>query len=433
MLKRSEFIILLCILFFGYLPLRGQNSTFTLEQLLQMTELHYPSADASDLHTATLRVNRAAVKAGFGPILNLNAEASWQSDVTAVDINFPAGFPLASDDISFPSPPQDVYKLKLDVVQPIYQGGSNKIKDKEVILDYTISQKSLAASISQRKKEAAEIYFALQTLEVSLSIMEAYQGELYERLKQIESAVRNGTLIASNADILRAESIKTLQQITQLSYAIAASRESLVILTGESSLQSADLPLPLLSIDTASACQRPELEILDLNIEKMQNNVALIDSYKKPSLSAFSQLGYGRPGLNMFDDSFSPYAVVGLKMNWNIWDGRLKKNKQEAMRIQGSIVGLQRESLEQGLQIQGVNAHSEILKYEDLIKQDVEIIALRSKVSKAYVSQLENGVITSSEYISQLNEETRAKLNLASHRIGLEKAKATLLFTLGIW
>jgi hypothetical protein len=40
-------------------------------------------------------------------------------------------------------------------------------------------------------------------------------------------------------------------------------------------------------------------------------------------------------------------------------------------------------------------------------------------------------MITSSDYIARLNEETMAKLDLELHRIQLVKAKIAYLFTLG--
>ncbi len=36
-----------------------------------------------------------------------------------------------------------------------------------------------------------------------------------------------------------------------------------------------------------------------------------------PKLGAFAQGGYGKPGLNMFDNEFSPYFLGGIRLIWN--------------------------------------------------------------------------------------------------------------------
>lgn len=63
--------------------------------------------------------------------------------------------------------------------------------------------------------------------------------------------------------------------------------------------------------------------------------------------------------------------------------------------------------------------HIEAAQYNDLIQQDQEIIALRTSVKKAAVAQLENGVITSHDYISQVNAENQARQDLILHEIQL--------------
>ena len=54
--------------------------------------------------------------------------------------------------------------------------------------------------------------------------------------------------------------------------------------------------------------------------------MARTDDKKKGSNS---QAGYGNPGLNMLDNSFQPFYVVGLKANWNVFDwGKTKTDKK---------------------------------------------------------------------------------------------------------
>jgi len=67
---------------------------------------------------------------------------------------------------------------------------------------------------------------------------------------------------------------------------------------------------------------------------------------------------------------------------------------------------------------------SEIDKISGFIASDIEIIKLRKEVLNAADSQLRNGVITSSAYITELTNLFTDENTLITHKIQLELAKA---------
>jgi hypothetical protein len=69
-----------------------------------------------------------------------------------------------------------------------------------------------------------------------------------------------------------------------------------------------------------------------------------------------------------------------------------------------------------------VQQDEQVNKYEQLIKQDEDIIALRAAVTRSAEAQLENGVITVHEYIQKMNAEHGARLNKLLHEIQLRQA-----------
>jgi outer membrane protein TolC len=157
----------------------------------------------------------------------------------------------------------------------------------------------------------------------------------------------------------------------------------------------------------------------------------MVNTRWNPKFSAYGQAGYGRLGLNMLSNDFTPWWIVGAKLTWNIWNWNLSKNEKKIYEIQGNMIGAQKETFEKNLKIEAERGLSEIEKLGELLKKDEEIIELRNRISRASSSQLDNGVITSSDYISRLNEEKLAKLSFELHRIQLVKAKIAYLYTLG--
>ena len=157
----------------------------------------------------------------------------------------------------------------------------------------------------------------------------------------------------------------------------------------------------------------------------------MVNTRWNPRFYAFGQAGYGRPGLNMLVSDFTPWWIVGARLTWNIWNWNLSKNEKKIYEIQGDIIGTQKETFEKNQRIEAGRGIAEIEKLGELLQKDDEIIELRTRITRAASSQLDNGVITSSDYIARLNEETQAKLALELHRIQLVKAKIAYLFTLG--
>lgn len=66
-----------------------------------------------------------------------------------------------------------------------------------------------------------------------------------------------------------------------------------------------------------------------------------------------------------------------------------------------------------------------------MIKMDAKIVAAKTAIRKASSSQLDNGVIKSSDYIVDLNAENQAQFNLKLHEIQLILAKQNYNTTLG--
>ena len=66
---------------------------------------------------------------------------------------------------------------------------------------------------------------------------------------------------------------------------------------------------------------------------------------------------------------------------------------------------------------------TQISKLQRLMEQDQESVALRHLVAQAAQVQLDNGVITTHEYLQKINAENLAKQTLLLHEIQLLQAQ----------
>jgi HSP20 family molecular chaperone IbpA len=60
---------------------------------------------------------------------------------------------------------------------------------------------------------------------------------------------------------------------------------------------------------------------------------------------------------------------------------------------------------------------AEMEKYIELSRNDEAIIALRASVKKAASAQLENGVLTVRDYLTEVNAEDQARQNRILHEV----------------
>ncbi len=145
-----------------------------------------------------------------------------------------------------------------------------------------------------------------------------------------------------------------------------------------------------------------------------------------PKINAFGQAGYGNPGLNMLDNSFQPFFVVGVKANWNVLDWGKNKTDQKVLDISKEIISSEKETFELNNKIQMQEIENEIKKTEQLLQTDTDVIRVREKIATSSNAQMKNGVITTSEYLVEITNLFEAKNVLKTHEIQLAAAKSNL-------
>lgn len=125
------------------------------------------------------------------------------------------------------------------------------------------------------------------------------------------------------------------------------------------------------------------------------------------------------------------YGLVGLSLTWNVSSlYNLSYDKNNLM-IQQKMIDEQRELFQLNVKSSLIQQNGEIERISQMSKIDDSIIAKRVSISKTKANQLDNGTITSSDYLSELNEEKQATLAQRMHQIQLGIAIATIQITTG--
>jgi len=418
-------ILIICIITILACFQAVSQNILTLQQCHEKALNNLMENKNSDLYKriTELKINHSAKN--YLPQLNLNAQITYQSEVTAIDLgNLP--FP-----VNLESPSKDQYKATLDFSQMIYDGGVTKKYNQLQQSDLLINLQNIEIAKYQLKNQVNEYYFMILIMDKQIEIMEILKKDLEQKKNSISSAIKNGILTESDLFKIQAEIYKIEQQITEIKYQRLSLINALEILTATEIEENSKFLLQEIEISFSASrenfIKRPEKELFKLQEEKINSTSQMIKAKRNPKLFAFGQLGYGKPGLNFLNDEFGEFYIIGLKLNWQIWDWEQNKMEREELQIQQQILNNKELDLDQKLNITGINAYEQINKTEELIQQDNKIVSLLEQISENSAVKLEHGTYTTTDYLNDKYKEIQARLNLEIHKIQYEKSKIDYL------
>ena len=234
--------------------------------------------------------------------------------------------------------------------------------------------------------------------------------------------------LKSDAEVMTSERIKLTQQLKENEIRKESLLKILNDLTGMEIDSSSELLMPQIEEDINPQLARPELEVFDLRKEQLSAGLRLIDSKKLPKVFGFATLGYGNPpGNNFFRDEFAPYYILGAGVKWNIFDWNKARDEKQIINLQKRIIDNRKDDLTDNLNRLLEGKKSEINSLKSLIGSDTELIALRKSITLSAESKYENGTITATELLNEINSEKQAVINYEIHKINLALSQVEYL------
>lgn len=402
----------LSLLLVGMLPLFvWSQRAITLDECFDLAAGNHPLSRESVLMDNQSRLDMDAIQKGKLPRLALNARATYQSDVTSLPIQLP--------NVSVEPPNNDQYRATLDVDQVIYNGGVIDAKARVKEAASRVGQQEVAVNLYKLKNEITQLYLSVLLLQENRDLLEAKEKQLHSRLQEVRAGVKYGVLLSSSADALEVELLRIRQSYSELNHTESGLLKQLSLLIGQELDRAVVFRQPEVFTGANRNSQRPELMLFELQKNQVQLSGEILSRSRMPRLVAFAQGGYGNPGLNMLDNSFSPFYMAGLRLNWDIFDWNKVNTEKQSLQIHGEIIDAQKDSFEMSTNLELAAIQSEIAKIAEMISYDEAIIPLREKMVKTAESQLRNGVITSSAFITEFTNLFEARNQLALHRTQL--------------
>jgi outer membrane protein TolC len=366
-----------------------------------------------------LKIDQAGTN--WYPSLDLNGKMTYQSDVVTVTLDNP------NIPVNFPEVPHDQYGVNVDIAQTLYDGGVTKqMKNYE--------EAATAADIQQvevdlygLKGKVNQYYFTILALQENMKNLEVHFENLEARHEVVQLAVENGAMLETDIKVIKVEMLKVRQSMLEVEARRRSFLEALNIICGVQFDFEAELAKPIFGEVGGEEVTRPEYRLFDLKDASMEAGKELISKKRMPVIYAFGQTGYGNPGYNIMSDKWDYYYMVGAGFRWNIWDWNSTSRDRQLIEHQQDILQNQRSAFDKELESLRVQEEARIEQYIKSMQLEEEVLQLQKEISEHAALRLENGTITATDYITELNKESIARINLAMHEVNLMKSIANYL------
>lgn len=398
-------------------------SQMTIEECQKKAAQVYPLAKQQALLQKLERLNQLIENTGYLPQLSISGSATYQSEVLQLPIRV----------LGIDKPSNDQYSAVAELSLTIWDGGVIHSRKKIAKASSEVDKQKYVVDMYSLNERVNQLFFGILLLKEQLKQNEILQNELQTNYERISVLTQNGMANQADVDEIRVEQLNAQQNRTTLAQTLQGYREMLSMMIAEPIDKNTTLVKPdwrnLTMNGDSISIYRPELGLFDAQAALFASQKSALFAGIRPKVTLFGQECVGRPGIAMFGNEFTNWWVAGVRLSWGL--GGVYSLKPNINKIETIIelIKAQKKTFLFNSEQKAAQQKNEIKKYQELIKSDDEIIALRSNVKKAAEAKVENGTISVNDLIKEINAENLAIQEKSLHEIQLLMSIYNLKYT----
>lgn len=386
------------------------SAQITLDECRLRAQQNYPQIKQYSLVEQTRGYSVSNALRNYLPQISVSGKASYQSDVTEIPFDIPG--------IDIDGMPKDQYQIKAELVQNIWDGGYTAYQRREAEAAAEEQAREIEVSLYELNDRVNGLYLGALALGVQIDQNRMYMEDLQRTLADVEAYCRNGVANEADADAVKVEMLDASQNETRLQNARDSYLRMLSAFVGEN-LTPQDLVWPVPPEDVEGEVDRPELRLMDARIGRADARLLGLQAEYMPRFALFAQGGYGNPGLNMLENKFQPYYIIGVSLNWNFGSLYTLKNRRSMVQAEKNMIESSRETFLFNLRLQMAEQSAAVSTMRRQLEKDDEIIRLRTNIRKAAEAKAANGTISVTELLREIMKENMARRDKDMHRVQL--------------
>jgi outer membrane protein TolC len=397
----------------------------TIDACQEKARANYPLVRQYGLLEQLEEYTLSNANKGYLPQLTLSARGSYQSDVTEIPIKLPGIEPISKDQ----------YQAVAEVSQTIWDGGAIGSQKNIARASSAIDKKRLEVDMYALNDRVNQLFFGILLLTEQLNQNEVLQTELQTNYTRIAAYIQNGVANQADLSAVKVEQLNAQQRRVELVATQKSFTEMLAAMIGEPVPDSKHIVKPEARIPAAGTLRidRPELKLFDAQAGLFYSQRSTLSAGNLPKIAVFLQGCYGRPGLDMLKNDFTPYYIGGLRLTWNFGNFYTYRNNTQKITLSLQSVEAQKATFLFNTSLAVTQQSLNIDKYNDLMKSDDEIIALRRSIKNSAQAKVENGTLSVTDLLREINAENLACQEKALHEIQLLMSIYNLRNTTNDW
>ncbi len=400
--------------------LSAQVTDLSLLEAYQLVEAQYPNLKNSALLDELHRIDFKKLDIAQLPDIQWKADGRIQSEVTKLGGE---GLPFQTD--------LPLYSLKtyLEANYVLYDGGLQEAQQEQLATQLLADKQSLEVEKYGLRERVNQLFVAVLLHRQQVKLLDITLEDLAARRAIIAAGVEYGTVLESEVAKIKVRELEIEAEKSNLLLSEKGSIAMLAALTGTEMSQQVVLGLPALPAkEFIPELNRPEQTLFQLQKQALLSQEKLLDMDNKPKVAAFAQAGVGYPNpLNFLDNDFAPFALGGIRFQWKITDWDKAELDKERLSIAAQQIDNQRATFEHNLNTQMGQYLAEVERLQAQIQKQETIAALQADILKQLAAQLEHGVITATDYLTQANAALLARQKLEVFRLQLLKVQLVFL------
>ncbi len=418
----------------GSLTLSAQQ-TLNLETCLKMADTANLSIRNARLDVELNQKQIKAYKSAITPKVTFTGDYKYNAIIPGqvVPAAFFGGAPGTYATVQFGVPYN--FGNTLQLTQVIYNPQVNYALQ-ALALNQKVIEIQETMTEQDTKHQVASTYFNLQAMAKQLAFLKDNLANMDKLILNMEKTVKAELVVETELDKLKINRLNVVNSQQTLEATKEQMETLLKILIGIKSDQTITLDSDQMMQNSilvdSEQIKHSEIDLLDaqLNLnaeERKGTNMAYL-----PSLSFYAAYNYT---YNMKpEDDFRTgieSAFIGLRLDWTLFDGLEKYNKQKVNAINREKIENQKNLVSQQLQLATDNAKKQIAIQANSLTISKEQLFLAERVYKQTQAQFTEGTVSSNDLITSENSLHQAQTNVVSAYIQLRQAELAYLKSIG--
>jgi outer membrane protein TolC len=354
-------------------------------------------------------------------ISNANKAYLPRISITGIGAYIISGLPTITMPGSSPPQQHDFQFIGIGQLdQVIWDGGATKTQKEVAKASAEVDRANVNIAVYDLHDRINQLFFGILVIDAQLKQLDILTENLERSLKNVRLTHDNGLTYQSDVDEVRAELLNAGQRKIEFNYTRKGYADMLGFIIGMPLGEEVRLEKPVVLETYASlANKRPELSLYTNQLKLVEasssfDKVALMPKFGIMALGVLIE-----PGISFGTESINSLALAGLSLSWNT--GGLYKfwNNKKLNQVKLDKINNQQETFLFNNTLQLKQGSNEIEKEKEIIRNDDEIVMLKSRIRDAYQLKYDNGMCSMNDVITSINKESEARCNQALHSVQL--------------